>query len=89
MPLWIFDRTEMPYVVDKNILHRMWCKWMLNVGVNQTLAVYNDVFRRVHQEGEARETLKAAMREVLSLSQKKAPDSPNKTSEITFRSSMN
>ena len=65
-----FDRTEMPYVVDKNILHRMWCKWMLNVGVNQTLAVYNDVFRRVHQEGEARETLKAAMREVLSLSQK-------------------
>lgn len=48
----------------------MWCKWMLNVGVNQTLAVYNDVFRRVHQEGEARETLKAAMREVLALSQK-------------------
>ena len=43
---------------------------MLNVGVNQTLAVYNDVFRRVHQEGEARETLKAAMREVLALSQK-------------------
>ena len=60
----------MPYVVDENILHRMWCKWMLNVGVNQTLAVYNDVFRRVHQEGEARETLKAAMREVLALSQK-------------------
>ena len=45
MPLWtFFDRTEMPYVVDKNILHRMWCKWMLNVGVNQTLAVYNDAF---------------------------------------------
>lgn len=65
-----FDRTEMPYVVDANILHRMWCKWMLNVGVNQTLAVYNDVFRRVHQEGEARETLKAAMLEVLALSQK-------------------
>lgn len=65
-----FSRTEMPYVVDENILHRMWCKWMLNVGVNQTLAVYNDVFRRVHQEGEARETLKAAMREVLALSQK-------------------
>lgn len=65
-----FDRTEMPYVVDRNILHRMWCKWMLNVGVNQTLAVYDDVFRRVHQEGDARETLKAAMREVLALSQK-------------------
>ena len=65
-----FDKTQMPYVVDENILHRMWCKWMLNVGVNQTLAVYNDVFRRVHQEGEARETLKAAMREVLALSQK-------------------
>ena len=73
-----FDRTEMPYVVDYNILHRMWCKWMLNVGVNQTLAVYNDVFRRVHQEGEARETLKAAMREVLALSQKEGTGLTNK-----------
>lgn len=65
-----FDRVQMPYVLDKNILHRMWCKWMLNVGVNQTLAVYNDCFRRVHIPGEARDTLIAAMREVLALSQK-------------------
>lgn len=84
-----FDKTQMPYVVDENILHRMWCKWMLNVGVNQTLAVYNDVFRRVHQEGEARETLKAAMREVLALSQKRGPDSRNRTFEIIYRSLTN
>lgn len=65
-----FDLVGMPYVSDSNILHRMWCKWMLNVGVNQTLAVYNDCFRRVHAPGEARETLISAMREVLALSQK-------------------
>lgn len=65
-----FDKAGMPYKTDDRILHRMWCKWMLNVGVNQTLAVYNDIFRRVHEPGEARETLKGAMREVLLLSQK-------------------
>lgn len=65
-----FDQVEMPYVVDKDIVHRMWCKWMLNVGVNQTLAVYDDCFARVHRPGQARDTLIGAMREVLLLSQK-------------------
>ena len=65
-----FREIGMPFVHDDEIIHRMWCKWMLNVGVNQTLAVFDDVFARVHQPGEARDTLIGAMREVLEISKK-------------------
>lgn len=64
-----FSRTQMPHLVDSNIIHRMWCKWMLNVGVNQTLSVYNGCFEMIHKQGEAREVMIGAMREVLKLSE--------------------
>lgn len=65
-----FRSIALPHVVEKDIIHRLWCKWMLNVGVNQAVMINEGVFRTVHQEGEPRETMKAAMREVLALSQK-------------------
>lgn len=65
-----FDSVAFPYVLESNITHRMWCKWMLNVGVNQTLAVFDDTFSRVHQEGEPRRIMIQAMREVVELSKK-------------------
>ncbi|WP_304643118.1 ketopantoate reductase family protein [uncultured Parasutterella sp.] len=64
-----FRRTQMPHLVDSNIIHRMWCKWMLNVGVNQTLSVYNGCFEMIHKPGEARDVMIGAMREVLKLSE--------------------
>lgn len=65
-----FDSISLPYVSEEDIIHRMWCKWMLNVGVNQAVMINEGKFRTVHQEGAPRETMKAAMREVLALSQK-------------------
>ena len=42
---------------------------MLNVGVNQTLSVYNGCFEMIHKPGEARDVMIGAMREVLKLSE--------------------
>ena len=34
-----FDRTNFPYRVESDILHRIWSKFMLNVGINQVCMV--------------------------------------------------
>jgi 2-dehydropantoate 2-reductase len=65
-----FDKSEVPYEVDTHMLKRQWGKFMLNVGVNQTVAVYESNYGEIQQEGEARETMIAAMREVITLSEK-------------------
>ena len=43
---------------------------MLNVGVNQTVAVYKSNYGEVQKPGPAREMMIAAMREVMALSEK-------------------
>ncbi|SDY02261.1 2-dehydropantoate 2-reductase [Evansella caseinilytica] len=65
-----FDKMEVPYEVDTNMSKRLWGKFMLNVGVNQTVAVYESNYGEIQKKGPARETMIAAMREVISLSEK-------------------
>lgn len=43
----------------------MWGKLLCNVGVNQTVSLFAGTYRSVQQEGEAREMMKAAMRETI------------------------
>lgn len=62
-----FDEIEMPYVKEEDILYRMWSKFMLNVGVNQTCMVYGTTYAGVLAKGEANRTMFAAMREVLAI----------------------
>lgn len=62
-----FDKIKMPYVYEEDILHRMWGKFMLNVGLNQTCMVYGVNYSQVLSEGEANRTMVSAMREVLAL----------------------
>lgn len=64
-----FDKIDFPYEVDTNMNKRLWGKFMLNVGVNQTVAVYKSNYGEIQREGEARETMIAAMREVMTLSE--------------------
>jgi 2-dehydropantoate 2-reductase len=64
-----FDNIDFPYEIDTNMNKRLWGKFMLNVGVNQTVAVYKSNYGEVQQEGEARKTMIAAMREVITLSE--------------------
>ena len=65
-----FEKTGLPYEVCTDMKKRMWGKWMTNVGVNQTLAVYGGTFSDIQKSGEARETMIKAMREVIALAQK-------------------
>lgn len=66
----LFERTGFPYVVEDDILHRLWSKWMLNVGVNQVVMVTAGTYATVQQPGEARELMIAAMREALQVAEK-------------------
>lgn len=58
----------LPVQREEDILHRMWSKFMLNVGVNQVCMVYEMGYAGVQQPGEARETMIAAMNEVRKIS---------------------
>jgi 2-dehydropantoate 2-reductase len=65
-----FLHTDFPHEVETDMQKRMWGKFMLNVGVNQTVGVYRGTYGDVQVEGEAQDTMIAAMREVISISQK-------------------
>lgn len=65
-----FNKTGVPYEALIDMKKRLWGKFLLNVGVNQTVAVYESNYGVIHRDGEARNTMIAAMREVMALSQK-------------------
>ena len=59
----VFQRAGRPTVRQDDILHRMWCKYMLNVGVNQVCMAYELDYSGVQVPGEARDLMIAAMDE--------------------------
>ncbi|NJP41582.1 ketopantoate reductase family protein [Oscillospiraceae bacterium HV4-5-C5C] len=63
----LFDRCGVPYLVDPDMQKRLWGKFMLNVGVNQTTAAYKTDYAGVLRPGRPRDTMIAAMREVMAL----------------------
>ena len=63
-----FERTQFPYEIDPAMPKRMWGKFMLNVGVNQTVAVFGPNYAAIQKPGAQREIMIAAMREVMALS---------------------
>ncbi len=65
----LLEKTDIPFRVAPDILHRMWGKFMLNVGVNQTCMAFDVPYGGVTGPGEARETMIAAMREVMTLAE--------------------
>ncbi|WP_240376018.1 ketopantoate reductase family protein [Bacillus piscicola] len=64
-----FDETDFPYEIDTNMKKRMWGKFMVNVGVNQTVAVYRGNYGTIQKDGEARDRMVRAMKEVIALSE--------------------
>lgn len=64
----LFDAAGVPYRVEPDIQHRIWSKFMLNVGLNQVVMVREGDYGSVQQPGPAREEMIAAMREVIALS---------------------
>ena len=62
-----FDRAGVAHLVDEDMQKRMWGKFMLNVGVNQAVAVLARDYGGVQAEGPARDAMIDAMREALTL----------------------
>lgn len=65
-----FDRIGMPYAVEPDILHALWGKFLLNVGINQTCMVYETTYAGALETREIFETMSAAMREVIAIARK-------------------
>lgn len=63
----LFDSINFPYTLEDDIIHRLWSKFMLNVGVNQTVMIYEGTYGTVQKEGKPREIMINAMREVIEL----------------------
>lgn len=77
-----FERVQLPYEIDYDMRKRQWGKFMLNVGVNQTVAVNQTNYGGVQAQGRPRETMLAAMREVMALST--FTDSPLDNSDLAY-----
>lgn len=69
-----FEQMDVAYEIETEMMKRQWGKFMLNVGVNQTVAVYRTNYGGIQREGEARDTMITAMREVIALSEKEGID---------------
>ena len=64
------ERTALPYVAADDIMHRLWNKFMINVGVNQTVMICEGTYRDIQEPTKERETMIAAMREVMALAER-------------------
>ena len=62
-----FDATAITYQTPEDILHSLWGKFMLNVGVNQTCMAFEANYGQVLVPGKPRDTMLAAMGEVMAL----------------------
>ncbi len=66
----LFNKLNIPYIIEKDIMRRLWSKFMLNVGVNQAVMIYEGTYETVQKPGEARDLMQNAMKEVIILAQK-------------------
>jgi 2-dehydropantoate 2-reductase len=65
----LFDRAGIPYIIPEDMLHELWWKFMMNVGINQASAVLRAPYGIFQKVPEARELLFAASREVIRISE--------------------
>lgn len=63
----IFTQTHFPHSISHDMPRQLWGKLMLNVGVNQTIPLFNGNFSTIQQAGEARDICLSAMQEVLQV----------------------
>ena len=65
-----FNSIDLPYTAEEDMMYRLWSKWMLNVGVNQVVMVYEGTYETIQKEGEARSLMIGAMEEAKMLAEK-------------------
>ena len=73
--LALFDASGVKYVLEDDIIRRLWSKFMLNVGINQVCMAYDASFGEALVPGSEEFALViAAMREVCLIAQAKGID---------------
>lgn len=65
-----FEAVQMPYSVEADILHAMWGKFLLNVGINQTCMVYETNYGGALNTPEYFNSMSKAMHEVIAIAEK-------------------
>jgi 2-dehydropantoate 2-reductase len=70
----LLERAGIVYETPPDMLRILWWKYMINVGINQVSAVLRAPYAEFQAEGEARELMTAAMREVVRLAEKTGID---------------
>ena len=63
-----FPESGLGHEFSENITRTLWHKFMINVAINQVSAVYRAPYGRFQCEGEEREIMMGALREVVELS---------------------
>lgn len=63
-----FNRTGFPYTIEADIKHRIWKKFMMNVGINQVVMLIEGTYGDVQKEGPSRDLMIDAMKEVILIS---------------------
>lgn len=63
----LLRRAALPHVVEDDILHALWAKLLLNVGINQTCMVYETNYGGALAQAEPRRQMFAAMHEVIEV----------------------
>ncbi len=66
----LFDKAGIVYETPADMLHVLWWKYMINVGINQASAVLRAPYGVFQTSKDARELMAAAMREVVALAEK-------------------
>ncbi len=70
-----FDRAGIAYIVEEDIKYRVWSKFMINVGLNQTCMVYAANYAGVTAQSSLEYmTMVSAMREVMLLARAEGVD---------------
>ncbi len=65
--LAFLEAAGVPSRRDDNIERRLYAKWMLNVGVNQTVTVFEGTYGTLQRPGRARDVCLRAMREAIAV----------------------
>jgi 2-dehydropantoate 2-reductase len=64
----IFDNAGIKYNIPEDMMHTLWWKYMVNVGINQASAVLKAPYGVFQNVKEAQNLMEAAMHEVIDLS---------------------
>ncbi|WP_300854335.1 ketopantoate reductase family protein [uncultured Clostridium sp.] len=70
----LFDKVQFPYTKEDDILHRLWSKWMLNVGCNPTAMILEGTFGTLQTGGSGHQLAVEAMREVIPVANAEGVD---------------